>query len=34
MVNTTDKYNGNVMIKGDPIIIEITAEGEWTITFE
>lgn len=33
MVNTTEKYDGTVMIKGDPIVLAITATGAWTIEF-
>lgn len=33
MVNTTDPYEGKVMIKGEPIFLEINAVGEWSITF-
>lgn len=34
MVNTTDPYDGTVMLKGDPVVLEIDAEGEWSIQFE
>ena len=34
MVNTTDPYDGTVMLKGNPVLLEIDAEGEWSILFE
>ena len=33
MVNTTDQYEGTVMIKGDPLILTVNCEDEWSITF-
>jgi hypothetical protein len=33
LVNTTDAYSGNVLLKGDPIVLEVIAAGEWSITF-
>ncbi len=33
-VNTTDKYDGKVLLKGEPVIFEINATGEWEINFE
>lgn len=33
-VNTTDKYDGKVFLKGEPVIFEINATGEWEINFE
>ena len=34
MVNTTSPYNGRVMLRGTYDILEISAVGDWTITFE
>lgn len=34
MVNTTDPYSGKVMLKDDPIILQIMSEGDWSITFD
>lgn len=34
MVNTTDPYEGTVMLKGDPFLMTVSAEGDWTITFD
>lgn len=34
LVNTTDPYDGKVMIKNDPVILVINAEGDWSITFD
>lgn len=34
LVNTTDAYDGTVRVASDTIIIEIKADGEWTIVFE
>lgn len=31
MVNTTDPYEGKVMLKGDPFLITVDSEGDWTI---
>lgn len=31
LVNTTDPYNGTVLLDPDTLILEIKAEGEWTI---
>lgn len=33
LVNTTDLYEGTVMLKEDPFILVINSEGEWAITF-
>ena len=33
-VNTTDKYNGKVLLKGEPAFYQIISEGEWEIKFE
>lgn len=33
LVNTTDAYSGTVMLKNDPIVLAVTAVGDWTITF-
>jgi hypothetical protein len=33
MVNTTDPYSGTVMLKGAPVILEITCDDDWSITF-
>lgn len=33
LVNTTDPYNGTVMLGSDIIIIEVQAMGEWTMSF-
>lgn len=33
MVNTTDKYRGTVMLKNAPTLLEVNAEGDWSITF-
>jgi len=33
LVNTTDPYEGTVMLHVTPILIVVTAEGDWTITF-
>lgn len=34
MVNTTEPYEGKVMIKGNPFILTVTSEDSWTITFD
>lgn len=34
LVNTTEVYEGTVMLSGEPIILEIDAVGEWSITFD
>lgn len=34
MVNTTDLYEGKVMLKGDPFLFVVTATGDWSITLE
>lgn len=34
LVNTTDVYEGTVVLTGKPIILEIDAEGEWSISFD
>lgn len=31
LVNTTDRYEGNVMLRSDPFILEIKAVGDWSI---
>jgi hypothetical protein len=33
LVNTTDPYSGTVLLNSDTIIIEVQAEGEWTMSF-
>ena len=33
LVNTTDPYNGTVLLKGDPYLLVIKAKDNWTITF-
>lgn len=32
MVNTSEPYEGTVMLKGDPLILQVTAVGDWSIT--
>jgi len=32
-VNTTDKYEGNVMIPNESVFIEVLASGNWNISF-
>lgn len=32
LVNTTDPYDGKVMLNDEPVIMEITAVGEWSVT--
>ena len=34
LVNTTDPYDGRVIIPGDAVLVEVTASGEWSIVFE
>lgn len=34
LVNTTDEYDGTVMLIGEPIILEINAVGNWSISFD
>ncbi|MDQ3549035.1 MAG: hypothetical protein M3439_09470 [Chloroflexota bacterium] len=34
LVNTTDPYDGRVIVANDTVVVEVTAEGPWTITFE
>lgn len=34
LVDTTDAYEGTVMLAGDPVFLEIKAVGEWTVTFD
>lgn len=34
LVNTTEVYEGTVMLSGEPIVLEIDAVGEWSITFD
>lgn len=31
LVNTTDRYSGKVMLRNDPFLFVISAEGSWTI---
>lgn len=33
LVNTTDPYNGKVLLTFDPTLMIVTAEGDWSITF-
>ena len=33
LVNTTDPYEGTVMLKGDPFLLIINSESDWTIQF-
>lgn len=33
LVNTTDPYEGKVMLEFDPTLMVVTAEGDWSITF-
>lgn len=32
LVNTTEVYDGTVMLTGDPFLLSIDSEGEWSIT--
>ena len=32
LVNTTEEYEGTVMLKDEPVILEVDAESPWTIT--
>src|SRR5690606_17817533 len=34
LVNTTDPYEGRVIVPRDALLLEITAEGAWEVTFE
>jgi hypothetical protein len=34
LVNTTDPYDGRVIVARDTIVVEVDAEGGWAITFE
>jgi hypothetical protein len=34
LVNTTDAYEGRVLVPNDVVIVEVTGVGEWHITFE
>lgn len=34
LVNTTDPYDGRVIVARDVVLVEITAVGSWTVTFE
>jgi hypothetical protein len=34
LVNTTDPYDGRVIVAHDTIVVEVNAEGGWSITFE
>lgn len=34
LVNTTDPFDGRVIVPGDSVVIEVVAESSWTITFE
>lgn len=33
LVNTTEKYSGTVMLRFQPVILVVTAVGDWTATF-
>jgi hypothetical protein len=33
LINTTDVYDGKVMLNSEPVILEISAVGEWSVTF-
>ena len=33
-VNTVDKYDGKVLLQGEPVIFEIKATGTWEISFD
>ena len=34
LVNTTDPYDGRVIVGSQITIVEVSAEGNWEITFE
>lgn len=34
LVSTTDAYEGTVTLAGDPLLLQINAVGEWTVTFD
>ncbi len=34
LVNTTDPYDGRVIVNRDTVVIEVKATGEWEVTFE
>lgn len=34
LVNTTDPYDGKKLMKNSPLVIEVKAEGPWSITLE
>lgn len=34
LVNTTDPYDGRVLLSADTLILEVTGVGEWTVVFE
>lgn len=34
LVNTTEAYDGKVMLKGDPYLLEVSAHGSWTFTLD
>lgn len=34
LVNTTDPYEGNVMVTGDPVVLEVDSEDAWSILLE
>lgn len=34
LVNEAEPYSGTVMLSGDPMILAITAEGDWSITMD
>jgi len=34
LVATTDAYDGKVMLKGDPYLLEVSAQGSWSITLD
>lgn len=34
LVNTTDPYSGKVLLRGNPVVISVDAEGDWSITLD
>jgi hypothetical protein len=34
LVNTTEPYDGRVIVRGDTLVLEVVAADEWTIDFE
>lgn len=34
LVNTTDPYEGNVMVTDDPVVLEVDSEDAWSILLE